>query len=225
MNLGNWQISEQQLRSWIFWAGLGLLVIFFYRKKITAEFEAARADLKGWSLRMWKEWGEPLLVAAILAILIRTFIFGPYKIPTGSMKPTFMENDKIFVDKISYRFHEPRRGDIIVFKYPLDRKKDFVKRLAGLPGETIEIRNGVIVVDGKTLHEPPFNRNTYYNVESWPYGKAGQAIRVPPGSYFALGDNSAHSADSRQWGFVPRKDVIGKAVMIWWPPKRIKLTR
>ena len=85
----------------------------------------------------WKEWGEPLLIAAVLAIFIRTFIFGPYKIPTGSMKPTFMEEDKIFVDKLSYRFHPPERGDIIVFKYPLDPKKDFVRQLVVFQDGTV----------------------------------------------------------------------------------------
>ncbi len=173
----------------------------------------------------WKEWGEPLLVAAVLAIIIRTFIFGPYKIPTGSMKPTFMEEDKIFVDKLSYRFHSPERGDIIVFKYPVDPKKDFVKRLAGLPGDALEIRNGVLIVNGKPITEPPFSKNHYYNFEDWQYGKSGLVIRVPEGQYFALGDNSAHSADSRQWGFVPKKNLVGKAFMIWWPPQRIKLAK
>ncbi len=173
----------------------------------------------------WKEWGEPLLIAAVLAILIRTFLFGPYKIPTGSMKPTFMENDKIFVDKLSYRFHEPERGDIIVFKFPRDKKKDFVKRLAGLPGDTLEIRTGVLLVNGTPMTDPPFGQNTYYNVEEWEFGKMGQVIRVPEGNYFVLGDNSAQSADSRQWGFVPKKDLIGKAFMIWWPPQRIKLAK
>ncbi|HQB94750.1 MAG TPA: signal peptidase I, partial [Candidatus Omnitrophota bacterium] len=155
----------------------------------------------------------------------RTFIIGPFKIPSGSMIPTFIEEDKIFVDKISYRFHEPARGDIIVFKYPLDRKKDFVKRLAGLPGDTVEIRNGVLIINGIPQETPPFGKNRYYNVEDWEYGKSGHAIKVPEGYYFTLGDNSAHSADSRQWGFVPRKDIIGKAVVIWWPPKRIRLAK
>ncbi|MBU9888507.1 MAG: signal peptidase I [Candidatus Omnitrophica bacterium] len=185
----------------------------------------ARSEPKRWLWAKWKNWGEPLLIAALLAIFIRTFIFGPYKIPTGSMKPTFMEHDKIFVDKLSYRFRPPERGDIIVFKYPLDRKKDFVKRLVGLPGDTVEIRNGVILVNGNPMTEPPFGVHTYYNTEDWDYGKSGQVVRVPSDHFFALGDNSAHSADSRQWGFVPKKDLIGKAFMIWWPPRRIQLAR
>jgi signal peptidase I len=141
------------------------------------------------------------------------------------MKPTFMEEDKIFVDKLSYRFHPPERGDIIVFKYPLDPKKDFVKRLAGLPGDSLEIRKGVLFVNGKPMTDPPFGQHTYYNVENWKYGKAGQVIPVPQGYYFALGDNSAHSDDSRDWGFIPKKNMVGKAFMIWWPPPRIKITK
>lgn len=202
-----------------------LLLAYVYRAKLIREWQFSRAEPRRWLFEKWKNWGEPLLIAAILAIFIRTFIFGPYKIPTGSMKPTFMEEDKIFVDKLSYRFRCPERGDIIVFKYPLDRKKDFVKRLAGLPGEAIEIRGGVLLVDGKPLTAPPFSKNIYYNVEDWKFGKSGQVIRVPEGHYFALGDNSAHSADSRQWGFITKKDLVGKAFMIWWPPKRIRIAK
>ncbi|MDD5226474.1 MAG: signal peptidase I [Candidatus Omnitrophica bacterium] len=202
-----------------------LMLVYMYRAKLAHEWRFARAEPRRWLFEKWKNWGEPLLIAAVLAIFIRTFIFGPYKIPTGSMKPTFMEEDKIFVDKLSYRFHSPERGDIIVFKYPLDRKKDFVKRLAGLPGEALEIRKGVLIVNGKPMTDPPFSKNTYYNVEDWKFGKSGQVIRVPDGQYFALGDNSAHSADSRQWGFVPKNDLVGKAFMIWWPPKRIRLAK
>lgn len=206
------------------WVPLVLVFLaFVYRERIAANWKFARQEPKQWLWAKWKNWGEPLLVAAVLAIVIRTFIFGPYKIPTGSMKPTFMENDKIFVDKFTYRFHEPMRGDIIVFKYPLDRKKDFVKRLVGLPGDTVEIRKGILFVNGKPMMEPPFGTHTYYNVEDWEFGKSGQVIHVPAGQYFALGDNSAHSADSREWGFIPKKDLIGKAFMIWWPPKRIQL--
>ena len=213
----------QIVQRYIWVLPVALLLAFMYRAKLAHEWRFARTEPKRWLFAKWKNWGEPLLIAAILAIFIRTFIFGPYKIPTGSMKPTFMEEDKIFVDKLSYRFRLPERGDIIVFKYPLDRKKDFVKRLAGLPGESLEIRKGVLLVDGQPMTEPPFSKNTYYNVEDWQFGKPGQVVQVPEGHYFALGDNSAHSADSRQWGFVPKKDLVGKAFMIWWPPKRIRL--
>ncbi|MFA5158964.1 MAG: signal peptidase I [Candidatus Omnitrophota bacterium] len=215
----------QVIQKYLWILPVALVLAYTYRAKLVHEWQFARGEPRRWLFEKWKNWGEPLLIAAVLAIFIRTFIFGPYKIPTGSMKPTFMEEDKIFVDKLSYRFRAPVRGDIIVFKYPLDRKKDFVKRLAGLPGEAIEIRKGVLLVDGKPMTDSPFSRNIYYNVEDWMFGKSGQVIRVPEGHYFALGDNSAHSADSRQWGFVPKKDLVGKAFMIWWPPKRIRLIK
>ena len=215
----------QVIQKYLWMLPVALVLGFMYRAKLALEWQKARTEPKRWLFEKWKNWGEPLLIAAILAIFIRTFIFGPYKIPTGSMKPTFMEEDKIFVDKLSYRFHLPERGDIIVFKYPLDRKKDFVKRLAGLPGDSLEIRKGVLLVNGKPMTEPPFSKNTYYNVEDWQFGKSGQVIQVPAGNYFALGDNSAHSADSRQWGFVPKKDLVGRAFMIWWPPQRIKVAK
>ncbi|MFH0984547.1 MAG: signal peptidase I [Candidatus Omnitrophota bacterium] len=218
-------ILIQVIRKYLWLLPVAAVLAYVYRAKLVSEWHFARSEPKRWLLEKWKNWGEPLLIAAVLAILIRTFLFGPYKIPTGSMKPTFMEEDKIFVDKLSYRFHAPERGDIIVFKYPMDRKKDFVKRLAGLPGDELEIRKGVLFVNGKPMTDPPFSGNTYYNVEDWKFGKSGQIIQVPDGQYFALGDNSAHSADSRQWGFVPRKDLVGKAFMIWWPPNRIKLAK
>lgn len=180
-------------------------------------------DKHSWLVEEWKNWGEPLVVAGILAFLIRSFLLGPYKIPTGSMRPTFLEGDRIFVDKVSYRFHPPERGDILVFKYPLDKKKDFVKRLAGMPGERLSLQNGKVVVNGEVLEEPPFSQYFYYNRSDWEYGKEGTTIEIPPGHYFVLGDNSSQSSDSRNWGFVPAKNLVGKAFFIWWPPKRIRL--
>lgn len=194
-----------------------------YRKRITNDFHFLRKNPRLWLRDKWENWIKPLILAALLAIAIRTFVIGPYKIPTGSMRPVLMEGDRIFVDKISYRFREPRRGEIIVFKYPLDRKKDFVKRLAGLGGETLEIKDGQVFINGESLSAPPFEKFFYYNREDWNFGGRNQQIKIPEGHYFALGDNSAQSSDSRNWGFVPRKDVIGRAVLIWWPPQRVQL--
>ena len=202
---------------------LVLVVIILYRQKIISEWNFFCHHRRDWLREKWKNWGEPFFVAAILAIVIRTFIVGPYKIPTGSMRMTFLEGDRIFVDKITYRFMEPKRGDIIVFKYPVDPKKDFVKRLIGLPGEKLEIKKGRIYVNGKMLDVPPFTDHYYYNRNDWLYGREDVIIEIPQGNYFALGDNSAHSSDSRNWGFVPRKNVVGRAFLIWWPPNRIQL--
>ncbi len=206
------------------WIPLAILaLIILYRDKIGQEWRFFQTQRRQWLKEKWKNWGEPFLIAAILAVLIRTFLIGPYKIPTGSMRVTFLEGDRIFVDKVSYRFHEPKRGDILVFKYPLDKKKDFVKRLVGEPNDRIEIREGKLLVNGKVLEEAPFSEHYYYNREDWEYGKKSQVIQVPSDSYFVLGDNSAQSSDSRNWGFVPRKNIVGKAFLIWWPPKRIKI--
>jgi signal peptidase I len=206
------------------WLPLALVaLVILYRHKLKQEWHLFRTQRTEWLRAKWKNWGEPFLVAAILALVIRTFLLGPYKIPTGSMRMTFLEGDRIFVDKISYRFNPPRRGDIIVFKYPLDKKKDFVKRLVGMPGDKLEIKEGKLTVNGAVLDQPPFSDHYYYNREDWEFGKEGQLIEVPQGYYFALGDNSAQSSDSRYWGFIPAKNLIGKAFFIWWPPKRVKL--
>jgi len=206
------------------WLGLIFLgLVILYRHKLVEEWVFFRTRRKEWIRDKWKNWGEPFVVAAILAVVIRTFILGPYKIPTGSMEPTFMVGDRIFVDKVSYRFKAPQRGDIIVFKYPLDKKKDFVKRLAGLPNEEIEIREGSLRVNGEEIAEAPFSDHYYYNVTDGKFGQEGQSFKIPEGQYFVLGDNSAHSSDSRSWGFVPHKNLVGKAFLIWWPPKRIKM--
>jgi len=205
---------------WILLIALALAILF--RHKIVEEWHFLRSRRQDWLREKWKNWGEPFLIAAILAVLIRTFLLGPYKIPTGSMRPTFIEGDRIFVDKVSYRFIDPEQGDILVFKYPVDKKKDFVKRLVGGPGDEIQIRDGNLVINGEVKEEHPFS-HYYYNRQDWDYGKNGQIISVPEDHYFVLGDNSAQSSDSRNWGFVPKENIVGKAFLIWWPPKRIKL--
>mgnify|MGYP001563953735 CR=1 FL=1 len=205
-------------------AAVGLLVIF--RDRVVADWWLFKASRRQWLRNKWEDWVKPLLIAAVLAIGIRTYLLGPYKIPTGSMRPVLVEGDRIFVDKITYRFREPGRGDIIVFKYPLDRKKDFVKRLVAFGGETLEIRDGQLYVNDQRLERPAsLAERFYYNRSDWNFGKRGQLISVPEGNLFVLGDNSAQSSDSRNWGFVPRRDVIGRAVLIWWPPKRFRLIK
>lgn len=200
-----------------------LALLILYRQKIKEEWRFFRMHRREWLHDKWRNWGEPFVIAALLAILIRTFLLGPYKIPTGSMRPTFLEGDRIFVDKVSYRFHVPERGDIVVFRYPLEPKKDFVKRLIGMPGEELEIHKGRILVNGEPLSNPPFSDYYYYNRNDWLYGAEGKVFKVPADAYFVLGDNSAHSSDGRNWGFVPKRNMVGKAFLIWWPPKRIKL--
>jgi signal peptidase I len=182
-----------------------------------------------------REWIESIIVAFLLAMVIRAFVVQAFKIPTGSMRQTLIEGDLILVNKFIYgvrapftdiRFPavaEPQRGDVIVFIFPGDRKKDFIKRLVGLPADVIEIKSGTIFVNDKPLITPEFSQRYYYNKGD--YAELNKKITVPKDCYFVLGDNSASSMDSRYWGFVPRKDLLGKAMVIYWPPNRIRLIK
>jgi len=146
-----------------------------------------------------------------------------------------MEGDIILVNKLIYGakipftnlrlpgFRQPKRGDVIVFIYPEDPKKDFIKRLIGLGGETVEIKNGTIYINGSPLLEPLFSSRYYYNRGR--FAGEGEKILVPWNSFFVLGDNSASSQDSRYWGFVPKKNILGEAILIYWPPRRIRIIK
>ena len=167
-----------------------------------------------------KEWAQSILIALVLTLILRTYVIQAFKIPSGSMRPTLLEGDKLFVNKYVYRFRSPDRGDIVVFRYPDDPRKDFIKRLVASGGETVEIRDGKIYVDGKMLDDPKsFGKFYYYNHD--PFGGPDEKIRVPENTYYVLGDNSSNSTDSRFWGFVPKKNMLGKAIFRWWPPNRI----
>ena len=182
-----------------------------------------------------REWIESIIIAFILAMIIRVFLVQAFKIPTGSMRTTLMEGDIILVNKLIYGakipftnlrlpgFRQPKRGDVIVFIYPEDPKKDFIKRLIGLGGETVEIKNGTIYINGSPLLEPLFSSRYYYNRGR--FAGEGEKILVPWNSFFVLGDNSASSQDSRYWGFVPKKNILGEAILIYWPPRRIRIIK
>ena len=161
------------------------------------------------------------LVAMGVAQYVRGNVAQPFKIPSSeAMAPTLVKGDRVLVDKAIYRRSEPQRGDIIVFKYPGDPKRPFIKRLVGLSGETVEIRDERIVINGSVLQASAgrWAALPYYNQGQ--YAEKGQAVPVPADNYFVLGDNSAASHDSRFWGFVPKQNLIGKAYKIFWPPDR-----
>ncbi len=179
-----------------------------------------------------REWVESIVVAFIMAMFIRTFMVQAFKIPSGSMRMTLLEGDRLLVNKLRYGakipftdkrlpgFSKPSRGDIIVFVYPEDPKRDFIKRLIAFGGETIEIRYGDIYINDQLIEDPRINNMYYYNRGM--YSDVGKKIKVPPGFLFVLGDNSASSHDSRFWGFVPEKNVVGRAELIYWPLQRIR---
>ena len=182
-----------------------------------------------------REWVESIIVAFILAMIIRTFVIQAFKIPTGSMRPTLLEGDLILVNKFIYganvpfidlrlpKFRQPQRGDVVVFIYPDNPKKDFIKRLVALEGESVEIRNGTVYINDKPILSPLFSQRYYYN--RGPFAQEGQKMLVPKDSFFVLGDNSASSQDSRYWGFVPGKNILGEAIIIYWPLHRIRIIR
>jgi signal peptidase I len=183
-----------------------------------------------------REWAESIIIALVLAMVIRTFIIQAFKIPSGSMIPTFNIGDRIFVNKFLYgakipftdirlpAVRQPKRGDIIVFVSPEDHKKDFVKRLIAAEGEKAQIKDGKIYIDGVAVTDPASIRSVYY-YNTGSYGSENGPMVVPKDSYYCLGDNSASSRDSRYWGYVPKKNLIGKAVFIYWPLHRMKVIK
>jgi len=178
-----------------------------------------------------REWVEAFVVALALAVFVRTFFFQIYKIPTTSMVPTLLPGDKIFVSKIAYGskvpftplrlpgLKNPGKGEVVVFIPPSDRNKAYIKRLIASAGDRVRIKDGNIYVNGKQITDARIARNYYYNQGE--YSKDDKEIIVPKQKYFFLGDNSINSQDSRYWGFADEKDIVGKAIFIWWPPKRI----
>ena len=179
-----------------------------------------------------REWVESIVIALLLALFIREFFVQAFKIPSGSMVPTLLVGDRLMVNKLRYGprirftdkrlpgFSKEKRGDIIVFIFPENPKRDFIKRLIAFGGETVEIKDGDIFVNGKPVADPVLNKIYYYNRGD--YGQAGQVIKVPEGHVYVLGDNSASSHDSRFWGFVPEANIIGRAEFIYWPVKRLR---
>ncbi len=165
----------------------------------------------------WVETAKTLTLSVLLAFGIRTFVAEARYIPSGSMQPTLQINDRLLVDKITYNFQTPQRGDIVVFE-PTNKLEEkhyhdaFIKRIIGLPGDTIKIEDGQVYVNGKALDEDYIANEPLYH-----YPKT----TVPENSYFVLGDNRNNSYDSHYWGFVPRDKIIGRAVIRFWPPNRI----
>ena len=181
-----------------------------------------------------REYFETIVVAVILALFMRTFVVQAFKIPTGSMEPNLLIGDHLLVNKFVFAptlssvertllpSTDIRRGDIVVFKYPEDPERDFIKRVIGLPGETLELRDRRILVNGRAIDEP------YAHYLQLPQGFTGGEsasddvrvrygpVVVPAGSVFVMGDNRDNSQDSRYWGFLPKDNIKGKALMIYW---------
>ncbi len=176
-----------------------------------------------------REYAEAIFIAVLLALFIRAFVVQAFKIPSGSMKPTLQIGDHILVNKFVYGIKipftdkellpigHPARQDIVVFRYPVDPSKDFIKRVIGLPGDTVLIRDKTVFVNGQQLEEPyiTFSDKRILSAAASPRDNMN-AITVPPGSLFVMGDNRDESYDSRFWKFVDMSQLKGKAFIIYW---------
>lgn len=182
-----------------------------------------------------REWMESIVIAFLLALFIRTFFFQAFRIPSGSMIPTLEIGDRLLVNKLYYGARvpftpyrlpgltKPKRGDVIVFNYPEDPKRDFIKRLVAMGGETVEIINGDIYINKQLVRDPRIDNIYYYNRGQ--YGRAKVEVKVPDKHLYVLGDNSGSSHDSRYWGFVPEENVVGRAEIIYWPLTRFRFIK
>jgi len=176
-----------------------------------------------------REWSEAIIIAILIALFIRTFVVQAFKIPSGSMKPTLQIGDHLLVNKFIYGIkipfvrktllpiNNPRREDIVVFIYPMDRSKDFIKRVVGIAGDTIEIRNKKIYLNGSLYNDGHgvYTDRRVFPASIQPRDNFGP-VTVPAEHIFVMGDNRDQSYDSRFWGFVDLKDVLGKAFIIYW---------
>ncbi len=177
-----------------------------------------------------REYGEAIFIAVLLALVIRQFAVQAFTIPSGSMMDTLLIGDYILVNKFLYGaeipltdfhlpgFRAPTRGDIIVFKYPNDETRDFIKRIVAIGGDTVQVRDNKVWLNGKLLDEPYVRPGSFHDGVSTHCGYlyGCEPLRVPEGSYFVMGDNRDNSQDSRYWGFVKREKIRGKAFLIYW---------
>jgi signal peptidase I len=171
-------------------------------KSSSTSFSSLRHEIRVWT--------RDLLIAIGLALVIIVFLYQPVKVEGTSMAPLLSDQERIFINKFVYRFEPIERGDVVVFWYPLDRSKSFIKRVIGLPGETVEVRQGIVYVNGGSIHEP-YVPPQYEDVSDF------GPVRVPRNSYFVMGDHRISSNDSRVFGPVSQRFIYGRAVFAYWP--------
>ncbi|MCJ7805132.1 signal peptidase I [Patescibacteria group bacterium] len=167
---------------------------------------------------------EVIFMALALFLFIYLLILQPHKIKGASMMPNFPDSEFLLTDKVSYRFGEPKRGDVIVFKAPINENEEFIKRIIGLPGDKVEVKSGKFYVNDKLLDEHAYLDDSVYTSGA-DFSQEGTAVVVPAGKYYVLGDNRPHSSDSRYWGFVTKKEITGRAWLIYWPINKIGIVQ
>ena len=161
-----------------------------------------------------RSWARDIFLAVAIAIFIVIFVIQPVKVEGTSMQPRLVDQERIFVNRFIYRFEDIQRGDVVVFWYPRDTNKSFIKRVVAVPGDMVEIRMGLLYINGIRVEEP------YLKPEFRDHESFSRSV-VPPDHYFVLGDHRNSSNDSRMWGFVPRNLIYGKAIFRYWPVSRL----
>lgn len=183
-------------------------------------------------MRRVLEYAGVAVAAVLVALAIQAWVVKPYSIPSGSMRDTLRPGDRVLVNRFVYHLREPQRGDVVVFHYPRDPSVVFIKRIVGAPGDVLDVRDGRLYVNGRSVHEPFVHRtggqtdptiaeptlpgSTLHDPWSLsiPY-------TVPAGRYFVMGDNRTDSDDSRDWGTVPRSAIVGEGLLTYWPLSRL----
>lgn len=178
----------------------------------------ASSTAKPGALRVLHSWARDLFFSIIVSSFIILFVYQPVKVEGGSMEPGLEDQERIFINKLVYRWENIGRSDIVVFRYPRDPSKSFIKRVIGLPGDRVRISFGHVYVNGKLASEP-YVPDEFLDTRSYP-----ETI-IPPNSYFVLGDHRSMSNDSREFGPVPRSYIYGKAVFGYWPMEKLGILR
>jgi len=163
-------------------------------------------------------WVRDLAINVVIAVIVILFLYQPVKVEGTSMMPTLVDQERIFINKFVYRFGlaDIGRGDTVVFWFPRDPSKSYIKRIIGVPGDKVQVADGTVIVNGRVMQEP-YVPDEYRDHVSMP------STTVPPDEFFVLGDHRSSSNDSRTWGMVPRRYVYGKAVFVYWPIDRLGL--
>ncbi len=161
---------------------------------------------------------EVVVFAIAIFLFIYLLVLQPHKIKGDSMQPNFPDGEFLLTDKVTYRFGEPKRGDVVVFEAPVAPGEEYIKRIIGLPGERVSVKAGKVYVNDKLLNET-YLKSTVYTLGG-AFLSDGQVVTVPPNQYLVFGDNRPASSDSRAWGFVPKQKITGRAWVIYWPPEK-----
>ncbi|MFA5633720.1 MAG: signal peptidase I [Candidatus Dojkabacteria bacterium] len=157
---------------------------------------------------------ETVVVALVISIVLYIFIMTPHEVLGNSMYPTYKNGEYLMANKVTYRFKEPQRGDVIIFKY--SNTQDFIKRIVGLPGDTVMLKDGQLYINGRILDESAYLDNSMYT-NGGDFLKEGESKEIPEGEYFVCGDNRTHSSDSRTFGSISKEDIKGKAWIVYFP--------